>query len=134
MADTNKQPTDNHNLSKLLIRHTLASWRFILIMALIPLIWASFCQQQNIIRALIVAMAGILIYQSWRLWLDENYFAEISEHNNQQAGIILTFIWQKNRLQYLSLQQRYQGAIRQLKISLICCAVLWIIWLIALII
>ncbi|ORF06850.1 hypothetical protein BGI03_00940 [Snodgrassella alvi] len=132
MAYQHNPESNEHELSKVLVSHTLASWRFLLLMALIPLLWAIFCASGGLRRSLITAGAGIVIYQCWRLWLDNHYFSELTQENNRQAGIILTSIWQKQKLQDFTLEQRYQGALKQLKYSLISCALLWLIWIITL--
>ncbi|WP_239374935.1 hypothetical protein [Snodgrassella gandavensis] len=132
MANQNSPEPADPYLNRQLIRQTLASWRFLLLMALVPLLWVIFNAPVGFIHVLITGNAGIVIYQCWRLWLDNNYFSELTPKNNQQAGIILAFIWQKEKLQYFSLQQRYEGAIKQLKYALASCAILWLIWVIAL--
>ncbi|MFD1802668.1 hypothetical protein ACFSFZ_10770 [Mixta tenebrionis] len=74
-----------------------------------------------------------LLWRHYRRYLSASgragYLALLNAENNQQAGAALAFIWGRRRLQALSLQQRHQGALRQLRRMLFLTAALWLFWL-----
>ncbi|MGL9720148.1 hypothetical protein [Symbiopectobacterium sp.] len=119
MEETSNSITNRRDLQSRFVVKTLNSWRFFLLLSVPPLVWAIFTTPPGVICFVIVFLTGIVWLGCWRLWLDVQYFTLINQENDAQVGAILFFIWQRERLQALSLVERQQG-------------VLWIIWLIAL--
>lgn len=124
--------TSGDELSSRLLQHTLSSWRFLLLFILPPLMWVVFVGQAGIVRAVIALLCGLAFFGCWRVWLDAHYLAVIDQENNEQAGTALFFIWRRERLQSLTLNERRQGALKQFRIALGLIALLWAVWLIAL--
>ncbi|MEB2755704.1 hypothetical protein [Citrobacter freundii] len=116
-----------------LLRHTLASWRFILLFSLAPMVWVLFAAPPGILRAIIALLCAIVWFGCWRLWLDERYFSLITAHNNVQAGDALCFIWRRERLKTLTLADRQSGALQQCRYTLRLVIVLWAVWLVLLV-
>ncbi|MDN8598695.1 hypothetical protein Q0A17_04560 [Citrobacter sp. S2-9] len=115
-----------------LLQQTLASWRFLLLFILAPLMWVVFVGQAGIFRAVIALLCGFAFFGCWRVWLDAHYLAVINQENNEQAGTALFFIWRRERLQRLTLSERRQGALKQFRRAMGLIALLWVVWLIAL--
>ncbi|WP_156292511.1 hypothetical protein [Serratia oryzae] len=124
----NKQST----LQAALLERSLASWRFLLLMAAPPLLWVIFAASPGAPRAVTALLSGATGYGCWRLWLDAGYFARFSEADNQRAGDALALIWQREKLAHLSFAERQQGAVRQLKRTILITALLWVLWPLAL--
>ncbi|WP_193568741.1 hypothetical protein [Citrobacter sp. NCU1] len=115
-----------------LLQQTLSSWRFLLFFILAPLMWVVFIGEAGIVRAVIALLCGLAGFGCWRVWLDAQYLAVINQENNEQAGVALFFIWRRERLQRLTLSERRQGALKQFRKALGLIALLWAVWLIAL--
>ena len=124
--------TCDDDVSSHLLQHTLASWRFLLLFILAPLMWVVFVGQAGVFRAVIALLCGLACFGCWRVWLDAHYLAVINQENNEQAGVALFFIWRRERLQRLTLDERRQGALKQFRKALGLIALLWAVWLIAL--
>ncbi|CAM7855859.1 hypothetical protein H4O05_11455 [Citrobacter freundii] len=133
MATESDNVTEDEMLRHGLLRHTLASWRFILLFSLAPMVWVLFAAQPGILRAIIALLCAIVWFGCWRLWLDERYFSLITAHNNVQAGDALCFIWRRERLKTLTLAARQSGALQQCRYTLRLVIVLWAVWLVLLV-
>lgn len=133
MATESDDVTESEDLQSGLLRHTLASWRFILLFSLPPLAWVLFVAPPGILRAVIALLCAIVWFGCWRLWLDERYFSLITAQNNTQAGEALYFIWQRERLKTLTLADRQSGALKQYRHTLCMVAVQWPFWLVQLV-
>lgn len=115
-----------------LVVMTLRSWRFLLLFSFPPLVWVIVLATPGPLRAAIGLLCGVVWFGCWRVWLDERYLALIAPENHQQAGEALAFIWGKEKLASKTLEERQQGALRLLRKTLSCTAVLWLFWLTAL--
>ena len=133
MATESDNVTEDEMLRHGLLRHTLASWRFILLFSLAPMVWVLFAAQPGILRAIIALLCAIVWFGCWRLWLDERYFSLITAHNNVQAGDALCFIWRRERLKTLTLAARQSGALQQCRYTLRLVIVLWAVRLVLLV-
>lgn len=122
---------DNVTRRAILIR-SLSSWRFFLPLGSLPLVWALVFASRSGLPVLLVLNVGYIAYGCWRLWLDAGYFRLLSEENSPAAGEALAFIWQRERLKTLTLQEREQGARRQLHRTLLATVLAWGIWIIGL--
>ncbi|MCU6173130.1 hypothetical protein [Citrobacter cronae] len=116
-----------------LLRHTLASWRFMLLFSLPPMAWVLFVSPSGILRAVIALLCAVVWVGCWRLWLDERYFSLVTAENNTQAGEALCFIWRRERLKTLTLVDRQTGALKQVRHTLCMVAVQWAFWLVQLV-
>ncbi|MBL4277298.1 hypothetical protein H8F10_05080 [Vibrio fluvialis] len=123
--------TDGEHLQMSLVLRTLSSWRFLLLFTFPPMMWVLFVASPGAFRVAVALLCGIVWFGCWRLWLDGRYFALISLENNTQAGAALNFIWRRERLTRLSLVERQQGAIKQLRRTLIVAAIMLGVWLVA---
>lgn len=132
MATESDNVTAGEDIQSDLLRHTLASWRFILLFSLPPLAWVLFAAPPGILRAVIALLCAIVWFGCWRLWLDERYFSLITAQNNSQAGEALSFIWRRERLKTLTLADRQSGALKQCRYTLCLVAALWTLWLVLL--
>ncbi len=112
---------------------SLASWKFFLPLAALPVLWALIVLPHGWLQILLVINGGYCAFGCWRLWLDERYFALITEQYNALAGDALAFIWQRERLGRLTLEERETGARRQLHHTLKATMLAWVLWLIALV-
>ncbi|MBJ9293811.1 hypothetical protein GHT40_05805 [Citrobacter werkmanii] len=133
MATESDDVTESEDLQSGLLRHTLASWRFILLFSLPPLAWVLFVAPPGILRAVIALLCAIVWFGCWRLWLDERYFSLITAQNNSLAGEALCFIWRRERLTTLTLADRQSGALKQCRHTLCLVAALWAFWLVQLV-
>lgn len=133
MATESDSVTEGEVLQSGLLRHTLASWRFILLFSLPPLAWVLFVAPPGILRTVIALLCAIVWFGCWRLWLDERYFSLITAQNNSQAGEALCFIWRRERLKTLTLADRQSGALKQCRHTLCLVAALWAFWLVQLV-
>ncbi|MTH48925.1 hypothetical protein [Intestinirhabdus alba] len=129
MENRSDNVTESDDLPLRLLRQTLASWRFILLFIAPPMAWTLLTVAPGPARALIALWCGAAGFGCWRLWLDARYFALIDEQNNRRAGEALAEIWQREQLASLSLTQRQQGALRQLRRTMYATAALWLTWL-----
>ncbi|EIQ75805.1 MULTISPECIES: hypothetical protein [Citrobacter] len=129
MATESDGVTNNEALQHGLLRHTLASWRFILLFSLPPMAWVLFVAPSGVLRAVIALLCAVVWFGCWRLWLDERYFSLINTQNNEQAGSALCFIWRRERLKTLTLVERQSGALQQCRKTLFLVVVLWAVWL-----
>ncbi|KFK97689.1 MULTISPECIES: hypothetical protein [unclassified Serratia (in: enterobacteria)] len=129
MANANDEVTD---VQAALLERTLASWRFLLLMAAPPLLWVMFAASPSVLRVVIALLSGVSGYGCWRLWLDAGYLARFNAAQNQQAGAALALIWQRERLTQLSLAERQQGALQQLRRTILVTLLLWGCWLLGL--
>lgn len=132
MANEHDGVSKESTLQAALLERTLASWRFLLLMVAPPLLWTIFAASPGVLRAVIALAGGVSGYGCWRLWLDVGYFARFNEAENQQAGEALALIWQRDKLARLSFAERQQGAVRQLRHTILITALLWVFWLLAL--
>jgi hypothetical protein len=132
MANEHDEVTKESALQAALLERTLESWRFLLLMAAPPLLWTIFAASPGALRVMIALLSAASGYGCWRLWLDVGYLARFSEAQNQRAGEALAFIWQREKLTRLSFTERQQGAVRQLRYTIIITALLWALWLLAL--
>ncbi|WP_336284144.1 hypothetical protein [Citrobacter arsenatis] len=132
MATESDGVTNDEALLHGMLRNTLASWRFILLFSLPPMVWVLFVAPPGVLRAIIALLCAIVWFGCWRLWLDDRYFSLINPQNNEQAGSALCFIWRRERLKTLTLAERQSGALKQFRRTLYMIAVLWIIWLVLL--
>ncbi|HGY3717936.1 TPA: hypothetical protein ACNVDX_003619 [Citrobacter gillenii] len=133
MATESDSVTNNEALHRDLLRHTLASWRFILLFSAPPMVWAIVVAQSGGLRAVIALLCAIVWFGCWRLWLDARYFSLLNAQNNAQAGVALYAIWQRDRLKTLSLAERQAGALMQFRRTLYWVAALWAAWLMMLV-
>lgn len=133
MATESDGVTNSQVLRRDLLQHTLASWRYFLLFAIPPLLWAMFAEPPGVMRAVIVLLCGIVFFGCWRIWLDARYFMLITQENNDRAGEALFFIWRRARLRELTLTERQQGALKQLRYTLVAVAATWVMWLLALV-
>ena len=132
MATESDNVTEGEALRHDLLRNTLASWRFILLFSLPPMVWALFVASPGVVRAVIALLCAVVWFGCWRLWLDQRYFSLINKQNNKQAGNALYFIWRRERLKALTLAERQSGALRQCRKTLCLVTVLWAFWLVLL--
>ncbi|MBA7846942.1 hypothetical protein HV213_15625 [Klebsiella sp. RHBSTW-00484] len=132
MATESDNVTIEADLQYRLLQHTLASWRYLLLFATPPLLWAMFIAPPGVMRAVIVLLCGIVFFGCWRIWLDARYFTLITQENNDQAGEALAFIWRRARLRELTFIERQQGALKQLRRTLMAVAATWMMWILAL--
>ncbi|PVZ83324.1 hypothetical protein C9426_27035 [Serratia sp. S1B] len=133
MANEHQEITLTEQLTTVLLARTLESWRFLLLMVAPPLLWVIFTASSSLLRAAVALVGGICIYGCWRLWLDVGYLTQFGAAENQQAGKALAFIWPQEQLSELTFSQRQYGALCQLKRTLLITALLWALWLFALI-
>lgn len=133
MATESDNVTEDEALQSGLLRHTLASWRFILLFSLPPMAWVLFAAPPGILRAIIALLCAVVWFGCWRLWLDERYFSLVTAENNTQAGEALCFIWRRERLKTLTLVDRQAGALKQCRHTLCLVAALWAVWLVLLV-
>lgn len=133
MANEHQEITATEQLATVLLERTLQSWRFLLLMAVPPLLWVIFAASPSLVRAGVALVSSVCVYGCWRLWLDVGYLTQFNEAENQQAGEMLALIWQRQQLTQLTFAQRQYGALCQFKRTLLITALLWILWLIALI-
>lgn len=133
MAAESDGVTNNEALQRDLLRHTLASWRFILLFSVPPMVWVVFVAQSGVFRAVIALLCASVWFGCWRLWLDVRYFSLLAEQNNTQAGEALYAIWRRDRLKTLTLTERQAGALTQFRRTLYWVAALWAAWLMMLI-
>lgn len=133
MATESDSVTNSQVLRRDLLQHTLASWRYFLLFAIPPLLWAMFAEPPGVMRAVIVLLCGIVFFGCWRIWLDARYFTLITQENNEHVGEALAFIWRRARLCELTLTERQQGALKQLRYTLVAVAATWVMWLLALV-
>lgn len=133
MANEHHEVTKECALQAALLERTLESWRFLLLMAVPPLLWTIFAASPGALRAVIALLSGASAYGCWRLWLDAGYFVRFNEADNQRAGEALALIWRRETLARLSFTERQQGAVRQLRRTILIIALLWGLWLLALI-
>lgn len=129
MATESDDVTCESALHSGLLRHTLASWRFILFFPLPPMIWVLFVAPPGVLRAITALLCVVVWFGCWRLWLDERYFSLINAQNNGQAGDALCFIWRRERLKSLTFAERQSGALQQCRHTLCLVVVLWTVWL-----
>ncbi|MFS9418754.1 MULTISPECIES: hypothetical protein [Citrobacter] len=129
MATESDNVTNSEALQHGLLRHTLASWRFILLFSLPPMVWVLFVAPSGVLRAIIALLCAVVWFGCWRLWLDERYFSLINTQNNELAGSALCFIWRRERLKTLTLAERQSGALQQCRKTLFLVVVLWAVWL-----
>ena len=129
MATESDNVTNGEVLQHALLRHTLASWRFMLLFSLPPMAWVLFVASSGVPRAVMALLCAAVWFGCWRLWLDERYFSLINPQNNEQAGSALCFIWRRERLKTLTLAERQSGALKQFRHTLCMIAVLWAFWL-----
>lgn len=133
MATESDSVTNNEALQRDLLRHTLASWRFILLFSIPPMVWVIFVAQSGVLRAVIALLCACVWFGCWRLWLDDRYFSLLAEQNNAQAGEALYVIWRRDRLKTLTLTERQAGALTQFRRTLYWVAALWAAWLMMLV-
>lgn len=112
---------------------TLKSGQYAGAMALPPLILSVYCKG-TASGVLIWLWVGCLWYHCWRLWLDQHYFMALLDGidslegaSNDALGSALADLWQRPRLQHLSLIERQRGALRWFKRTLILAAGLWLV-------
>lgn len=134
MAAESDNVTTEADLQHRLLQHTLASWRYLLLFATPPLLWAMFIAPPGVMRAVIVLLCGIVFLGCWRIWLDARYFTLITQENNEHVGEALAFIWRRARLRELTFIERQQGALKQLRRTLMAVAATWVMWLLALVV
>ncbi|EOF4707222.1 hypothetical protein ACKWWX_005739 [Klebsiella oxytoca] len=159
MAAESDNVTTEADLQHRLLQHTLASWRYLLLFAtppllwamfiappgvmravivllcgIPPLLWAMFIAPPGVMRAVIVLLCGIVFFGCWRIWLDARYFTLITQENNEHVGEALAFIWRRARLRELTFIERQQGALKQLRRTLMAVAATWVMWLVALVV
>lgn len=134
MAAESDNVTNKADLQHRLLQHTLASWRYLLLFATPPLLWAMFIAPQGVMRAVIVLLCEIVFFGCWRVWLDARYFTLITQENNEHVGEALAFIWRRARLRELTFIERQQGALKQLRRTLMAVAATWAMWLVALVV
>lgn len=134
MAAESDGVTNSQVLRRDLLQHTLASWRYFLLFAIPPLLWAMFIAPPGVMRAVIVLLCGIVFFGCWRIWLDARYFTFITQENNDHAGEAMAFIWRRTRLRELTFIERQQGALKQLSLTLVAVAATWVMWLLALVV
>jgi len=134
MATESDNVTIEADLQHRLLQHTLASWRYLLLFTIPPLLWAIFIAPPGVMRAVIVLLCGIVFFGCWRIWLDARYFTLITQENNDQAGEALAFIWRRARLRELTFIERQHGALKQLRRTLMVVAATWAMWLPALVV
>lgn len=134
MAAESDNVTTEADLQHRLLQHTLASWRYLLLFATPPLLWAMFIAPPGVMRAVIVLLCGIVFFGCWRIWLDARYFTLITQENNEHVGEALAFIWRRARLRELTFIERQQGALKQLRRTLMAGAATWAMWLLALVV
>ena len=134
MAAESDNVTTEADLQHRLLQHTLASWRYLLLFATPPLLWAMFIAPLGVMRAVIVLLCGIVFFGCWRIWLDARYFTLITQENNEHVGEALAFIWRRARLRELTFIERQQGALKQLRRTLMAVAATWVMWLVALVV
>lgn len=134
MAAESDDVTNEADLQHRLLQHTLASWRYLLLFATPPLLWAMFIAPSGVMRAVIVLLCGIVFFGCWRIWLDARYFTLITQENNDHAGEAMAFIWQRAGLRELTFTGRQQGALKQLHRTLMAVAATWAMWLMALVV
>lgn len=132
MESRNASQLNKSALQSCFVQQTLKSWRFFLLFSAPPLIWGVFVVPLAWSGVFIALLSGIVWLGCWRLWLDERYFSFISEENNDLAGEVLTFIWQRTRLQRLTLVERQRGALRMYRRTMWFTAILWLFWLLML--
>ncbi len=108
---------------------TLQSWRFLLLLALVPLLWTAVMPVASLMRGLLAISGAAAVYNLWRVWLDCQYLQCFSAANNRAAGRILAVLWRKQPLTRLSYRQRRRGALRQLRRSALLTVILWVVWL-----
>ncbi|VUS54713.1 hypothetical protein [Klebsiella spallanzanii] len=133
MAAESDGVTNSQVLRRDLLQHTLASWRYFLLFAIPPLLWAMFIAPPGVMRGVIVLLCGSVFFGCWRIWLDARYFTLITQENNDQAGEALFFIWRRARLRELTLTERQQGALKQLRLTLVAVAATWVMLILALV-
>ena len=133
MATESDGVTNSEALHCGLLRHTLASWRFILRFSIPPLVGAIFVAQSGVLRAGTALLCAIVWSGCWRLWRDARYFSLFGEQNNAQAGVALYAIWRRDRLKTLSLAERQAGALTLFRRTLYWVAALWATWLMMLV-
>ncbi|HDT6507191.1 TPA: hypothetical protein QFV83_000466 [Klebsiella aerogenes] len=133
MAVDNKNGLVMQSLQQQLLRRTLASARYLVFFAVPPVLWAVFVAPPGALRAVITLLSGLVGYNCWRLDLDARYFVLVRQDNNVLAGKALFFIWRRERLRRLSFTERQHGALKQFHYALAIVAILWAIWLLALI-
>lgn len=131
MATQNDDINYRDALESSLVRQTLASWRFLLFFSLPPLVWMLVALPHRLAAIFIIILCAQVWLSCWRLWLDEHYFRFITPQNNTLAGEILHVIWQREKLQRLTLADRQQGALRLLRRTLWSVAILWGGWIIS---
>lgn len=130
MEDKNHHLKDKPTLKRLLMRQTLASWRFLLLFSIPPCVWGLFIASLNLAGIVIVILCAIVWFGCWRLWLDERYFRFISEANNDIAGEALYSIWGREKLQQCTFADRYQGALNVFRQTMWFTGMLWVVWLV----
>ncbi|QLW74551.1 hypothetical protein HV139_10800 [Citrobacter freundii] len=133
MATESDGVTNDEALHRDLLRHTLESWRFILLFSIPPMVWAIVVAPSGGLRAVIALLCAIVWFGCWRLWLDARYFSLLNVQNNVQAGEALFAIWQRDKLRTLSLTERQAGALAQFRRTLYWVAALWAAWLMMLV-
>lgn len=132
MAAESDNVTNGHDLRCDLLQNTLASWRYYVLFAFAPLLWAMFVAPSGVMRAVITLLCGIVFLGWWRVWLDARYFTLITQENNDQAGEMLVFIWQREKLGHLTFVERQMGALKQFRRMLITTFATWLVWVLAL--
>lgn len=133
MATESDNVTQSDGIQRDLLGHTLASWRFILLFSLPPMVWVIFTAPSGISRAIVALLCAIVWFGCWRVWLDGRYFSLINAQNNELAGEVLGVIWRHERLKTLTLAERQSGALKQCRQTFYMVAILWAFWLMLLI-
>ncbi|MGK3373847.1 hypothetical protein ACSLNF_25790, partial [Citrobacter youngae] len=60
MATKSDSVTNDEALQHGLLRHTLASWRFILLFSLPPMVWVLFVAPSGVLRAIIALLCAVV--------------------------------------------------------------------------
>ncbi|CNH37889.1 hypothetical protein [Yersinia pekkanenii] len=122
----------NHSVAGRVLTIHLASWRYLAVLTLPPIMFALW-GAGSAVAALLLLLAGVTHYYCWRLWLDEQLFTLLYTHESQtdHFDTALQHLWGGKPISGRSLYSRWQGARKLLHRAIFSALLLWLVMVIA---
>ena len=109
-----------------IMRIHLASWRYLALLTLPPLVLA-FALLNSPASMLLFSVFFVAHYFCWRLWLDERLFTLLNNESDLEAfDAGMSTLWTLKNAGMRPLEQRWHGARQLLYKALFTVAALWI--------
>ncbi|WP_145539227.1 hypothetical protein [Yersinia kristensenii] len=118
----------NHPVAGQVLTIHLASWRYLAVLTVPPIVFALW-GADSIIAGLLLLLAGVTHYYCWRLWLDERLFTLLYAHEPQTADFdaALAQLWGKKPTEGRTLDSRWLGAAKLLRCAMVSSLLLWLL-------